>query len=116
MKGKLIILGLGVGIGFLLGSRAGRGPYEKFSTATKAFWGDPRVQRQVDRSVEFANDKLEDVAEIVSSGTRNVVHRLTAPKPATSKTTSRARGRTSKSSTSAKRAGSAESESADASG
>jgi len=83
MKGKLIILALGVGVGFLLGSRAGRGPYERFSKATKQFWEDPRVQKQVDRSVAFANDKLEDLAEIVTTGTKNVVHRMTAPKPAT---------------------------------
>ena len=81
MKGKLLILGVGVGVGFLLGSRAGRGPYEKFSAATKQFWEDPRVQKQVDRSVAFANDKAEDLAAIVSTGTKNVVHRLTAPKP-----------------------------------
>ena len=82
MKGKLIILAVGVGIGFLLGSRAGRGPYEKVAKCTKEFWEDPRVQRQVDRSVAFANDKFEDLAEVVSTGTRNVVHRMTAPKPA----------------------------------
>ena len=69
MNGKLVILAVGVGIGFLLGSRAGRGPYEKVAKCTKEFWEDPRVQHQVDRSVAFANDKLEDLAEIVSTGT-----------------------------------------------
>ena len=85
MNGKLVILAVGVGIGFLLGSRAGRGPYEKVAKCTKEFWEDPRVQRQVDRTVAFANDKVEDLAEIVSTGTRNVVHRMTAPKPVTAK-------------------------------
>ncbi len=80
MKGKLFILVVGIGVGFLLGSRAGRGPYEKVAAATKKVWDDPRVQTQVDRSVKFANDKLEDVAGIVTDGTRNVVHRMTAPK------------------------------------
>lgn len=82
MNGKLIILAVGVGIGFLLGSRAGRGPYERVAKCTTEFWEDPRVQKQVDRSVAFANDKLEDLTEIVSTGTRNVVHRMTAPKSA----------------------------------
>ncbi len=81
MKGKLFILAVGIGVGFLLGSRAGRGPYEKFSAATQRVWNDPRVQTQVDRSVKFANDKLEDVSGIVTDGTRNLVHRMTAPKP-----------------------------------
>lgn len=82
MKGKLLILAAGVGIGFLLGSRAGRGPYERFAKKTKECWEDPRVQRQVDRSIAFVNDKCEGVAEIIATGTRNVVHRLTAPKNA----------------------------------
>ncbi len=81
MKGKLFILAVGVGIGFLLGSRAGRGPYEKVSAATKKVWEDPRVQTQVDRTVKFANDKLEDAAGIVTDGAKNIVHRMTAPKP-----------------------------------
>ena len=37
MRGKLIILAVGVGIGFLLGSRAGRGPYEKVAKCTQEF-------------------------------------------------------------------------------
>jgi len=98
MNGKLIILAAGVGIGFLLGSRAGRGPYEKVAKCTKEFWEDPRVQHQVDRSVAFANDKLEDLAEIVSTGTRNVVHRMTAPKPATPRSSSSAKSTGGKSS------------------
>ena len=81
MNGKLVILAVGIGVGFLLGSRAGRGPYEKVSAAAGKVWHDPRVQEQVDRSVKFANDKLEDVAGIVTDGTRNLVHRMTAPKP-----------------------------------
>lgn len=80
MNGKLLILAVGVGIGFLLGSRAGRGPYEKVASAAGKFWHDPRVQDQVDRSVKFANEKLEDAAGIATEGARNVVHRLTAPK------------------------------------
>ena len=106
MKGKLIILAVGVGIGFLLGSRAGRGPYEKVAKCTKEFWEDPRVQRQVDRTVAFANDKVEDLAEIVSTGTRNVVHRMTAPKPVAAKpAASRGTAKSSTTKSSAKSSG-----------
>jgi len=89
---KLVILAVGVGVGFILGSRAGRGPYEKFSAATSKIWHDPRVQTQIDRTMAFANDRLEDAAEVVTTGTRNIIHRLTAPKdrtPAARKTTAR---------------------------
>ena len=80
MKGKLLILAVGVGIGFILGSRAGRGPYERLSAATSKLWHDPRVQKQVDRSIAFANDKIEEAAGIVATGTKNLVERATAGK------------------------------------
>ena len=101
MNGKLIILAVGVGIGFLLGSRAGRGPYERVAKCTKEFWEDPRVQQQVERSVAFANDRFEDLAEVVTTGTRNVVHRMTAPKPAQS-SASRSKRSTGKSASSSR--------------
>ena len=102
MKGKLLILAAGVGIGFLLGSRAGRGPYERFAARTKECWEDPRVQRQVDRSIAFVNDKCEGVVEIIATGTRNIVHRLTAPKQTPTRSPS---GSSSRSTTAAKSGG-----------
>jgi len=80
MNGKLLVLAVGIGIGFLLGSRAGRGPYEKVAAKADQVWHDPRVQQQVDRSMKFANEKIEDVAGIATEGARNLVHRVTAPK------------------------------------
>lgn len=96
MNGKLFVLAVGIGIGFLLGSRAGRGPYEKVAGAADKFWHDPRVQEQVDRSVKFANEKLEDAAGIASEGARNLVHRMTAPK--TSRTAAKPKRTSDKSS------------------
>jgi hypothetical protein len=89
MNGKLLILAVGVGIGFILGSRAGRGPYEKLSAATSKIWHDPRVQTQVDRSIAFANDKIEEATDIVTTGTKNVVERITAPRTSTRKAPAR---------------------------
>lgn len=89
MNGKLLALAVGIGVGYLLGSRAGRGPYEKVSAAANKVWTDPRVQEQVDRTMAFANDKLEDFAGIVTDGTKNIVHRMTAPKPTRSAAASR---------------------------
>ena len=34
-------------LGYVLGSRAGRGPYEKLSTRSEGVWQDPRVQERV---------------------------------------------------------------------
>lgn len=40
-KMAMIVAG---GVGFLLGSRAGRGPYERFSARAREVAGDPRVR------------------------------------------------------------------------
>jgi len=106
---KLVILGIGVGVGFILGSRAGRGPYEKIAAVTSKVWNDPRVQHQIDRTVQFANDRIEDVAEVVATGTRNLIHRLTAPKekaPAPRRSTARRATTSTARSTAAKSSGS----------
>ena len=34
-----------VGVGYVLGTRAGRERYEQIAARARSFWGDPRVQR-----------------------------------------------------------------------
>jgi hypothetical protein len=44
---KRLALLVAAAFGYVLGSRAGRGPYEKFSARSKGVWQDPRVQGRV---------------------------------------------------------------------
>lgn len=44
---KRIALLVAGALGYVLGSRAGRGPYEKLSTRSEGIWKDPRVQGRV---------------------------------------------------------------------
>lgn len=81
MKGKILFVA-GLGVGYVLGTRAGREKYEQLkSTATK-LWNDPRVQRQVDAAETFVKDKAPDVAEFVSGSAKKVVTQVTGKKPA----------------------------------
>jgi hypothetical protein len=74
MRGKLVLL-VGVGIGYVLGARAGRERYEDIKVWARNLWNDPRVQHQVHEAEEFAKDKAPDVARALSNGAKKVVSR-----------------------------------------
>ena len=84
MKGKILFVA-GLGIGYVLGTRAGREKYEQLKTGVMKFWNDPRVQRQVDAAESFVKDKAPDVAEFVSDNAKKVVSQVTRKKPATTR-------------------------------
>lgn len=87
MKGKILLV-VGLGIGYVLGTRAGREQYDKLKASAEKLWNDPRVQKQVDNAQEFVKDKAPDVAEFFSDGAKKVVAQVSgskapARKPAT---------------------------------
>lgn len=84
MRGKLVLL-VGIGIGYVLGARAGRERYEEIKRALGRFWNDPRVQHQVQNVEEFARDKAPEVVDFLGDTAKKAVQR----KPATSSTAKR---------------------------
>jgi hypothetical protein len=60
MKGKLAFV-LGAGVGYVLGTRAGRAQFEKIKGWASDAWHDPRVQSTVDdlesTAARFAKDQ-----------------------------------------------------------
>ena len=84
MKGKILFVA-GLGLGYVLGTRAGREKYEELRTAALKVWNDPRVQKQVDNVEEFVKDKAPDVAEFVSDNAKKVVAQVSGKKPAPKK-------------------------------
>ncbi|MEO6534157.1 MAG: YtxH domain-containing protein [Pseudolysinimonas sp.] len=89
MKGKILFV-TGLGLGYVLGTRAGREKYEQLKTGAMKFWNDPRVQRQVDAAESFVKDKAPDVAEFVSGNAKKVVSQVTGKRPAAKPRTSTA--------------------------
>jgi hypothetical protein len=85
MKGK-IIFAAGLGIGYVLGTRAGRAQYEKIKSSALKVWNDPQVQKRVDQAEAYVKDKAPDVAEFVTDNAKKVVSQV-APrkKPAVKK-------------------------------
>lgn len=89
MKGKILFLA-GLGLGYVLGTRAGREKYDQMKAATLKVWNDPRLQKQVDAVEDFVKEKTPEVADFVSDNAKRVVDKVTG-KPAT-KPTSRPSG------------------------
>lgn len=55
MKGKLAFV-VGAGVGYLLGTRAGRQQFDKIKTWASDAWNDPRVQGYVQDAEQAATD------------------------------------------------------------
>ena len=88
MKGKILLV-VGLGVGYVLGARAGRERYEEIKNAAQKFWSDPRVQKQVNQAEDFVKDKAPDVAEFLSDGAKKVVSQVAgSKKPAARKASS----------------------------
>lgn len=92
MRNKIILL-FGFGVGYVLGSRAGRGRYEQIKRGWLSFWNSPGVQTQVRSAEDFVKEKAPEVVDFVSDTAKKFVSR-DAKKPATS--TSRSAAATSK--------------------
>jgi hypothetical protein len=79
MKGKILLV-VGLGVGYVLGTRAGREKYDKMKAAASAFWNDPRVKAQVDNVEGFVKEKAPEVSEFISDSAKKVVGSVTGSK------------------------------------
>jgi hypothetical protein len=87
VKGKILFVA-GLGLGYVLGTRAGREKYEELRTAALKVWNDPRVQKAADTVEDFVKDKAPDVADFVSDNAKKVVAQVSGKKPAPKKPSS----------------------------
>lgn len=71
MKGKILFI-VGLGLGYVLGTRAGRERFEQIKAGAEKIWQDPRVQRQVSNVEQFVKDKAPDLAEKATSAAKKV--------------------------------------------
>ena len=74
---KLLILTAGA-IGFVLGSRAGRGPYEQVRQVFGKVKNDPRVQEKAHQGVDFAKAQAPVVADKISDAARVATDKVTS--------------------------------------
>jgi len=79
MKGKILLV-VGLGIGYVLGTRAGREKYEEIKATATKLWNDPRLQEQRHNAGDFVKDKAPDVAEFLSDSAKKVVSQVSNSK------------------------------------
>lgn len=74
---RLITLGIGAALGYLLGSQEGRRNLEKMSNNAKSFWQDPKTQQKVHEATETVKAKAPVVAEQVTTTAKDVTEKVT---------------------------------------
>ena len=76
MKGKILFV-VGLGVGYVLGTRAGRERYEQIRKAAEGVWNTPAVQQGVDSVKGFAADKVGDLSDTVLDGVKSFIGNAT---------------------------------------
>ncbi|WP_211374173.1 YtxH domain-containing protein [Cellulomonas fimi] len=80
MKSKAVFI-LGAGVGYVLGTRAGRQQFEKIKGWSRGVWEDPRVQAQVtgleEKATEFAKTQAPVLKEKVTGTVKSAVGSVT---------------------------------------
>lgn len=63
MKKSLLIVAVGLGVGYVLGARAGRERYDLIVEKAQGVWGDPRVARARREAARFAREQAPVVRD-----------------------------------------------------
>lgn len=89
MKGKILFV-VGLGVGYVLGTRAGRERYEQIRKAAENVWNTPAVQQGVGTVKDFAMTRVGDLSDTVLDGVKNLIGNATKTSGATKQDVSRA--------------------------
>lgn len=72
MKGKILFV-VGLGVGYVLGTRAGRERYEQIKRAADRVWNTPAVQQGVGTVKDFAASKAGDLGDSMLDGVKSFI-------------------------------------------
>ena len=89
MKGKVLFV-VGLGVGYVLGTRAGRERYEQIRKAAQGVWNTPAVQQGVGTVKEFASARVGDLGDTVLDGVKTFIGNATKGSGATKQDVDRA--------------------------
>jgi hypothetical protein len=82
MRGKVLFV-VGLGVGYVLGTRAGRERYEQIRKAAQGVWNSPTVQQGVGTVKEFAAARVGDLSDTVLDGVKSFIGNATRGSGAT---------------------------------
>jgi hypothetical protein len=84
MKGKILLV-VGLGVGYVLGAKAGRERYESIKRLTDKFWNSKGVQSQVHHAEDFVKDKAKQVVSQVTGSHEAAPRKASTARPAARK-------------------------------
>ena len=87
MKGKFLFV-VGLDIGYVLGTRAGRERYEQIRKAAEDVWNQPKVQEGVQTVKGFALSRAGDLGETVLDGAKKLVSQVTGSQTSSTRSSS----------------------------
>lgn len=76
MKKSLLIIAVGIGIGYILGARAGRERYDLIVEKVTGVWEDPRVAKARAEAARYAREQapiIRDRAEAAAKAAPGIV-------------------------------------------
>jgi hypothetical protein len=76
MRGKILFV-VGLGVGYVLGTRAGRERYEQIRKAAENVWNMPAVQQGVGTVKDFATARVGDLSDTVVDGVKSFIGNAT---------------------------------------
>jgi hypothetical protein len=76
MRGKILFV-VGLGVGYVLGTRAGRERYEQIREAAENVWNTPAVQQGVGTVKDFATARVGDLSDTVIDGVKSFIGNAT---------------------------------------
>lgn len=94
MRGRILLV-VGLAVGYVLGTRAGREKYDQMVAQAQKLWNDPRVQKQVKTAEQFAKDKAPDVVDFVTDNAKKVASQVGSKTKSATKPTTTAAPKTS---------------------
>jgi hypothetical protein len=75
MKSNIMFL-LGLAIGYVFGTRAGRERYEQLRAGAERLWTNPRVQTQVHRAEDYVRGLAPGTVERVEATAKKVASQV----------------------------------------
>lgn len=76
MKGKILFV-VGLGVGYVLGTRAGRERYEQIKRAATGVWNQPIVQQGVGTVSDFAKERVGDLSDTLLDAAKSFIGNAT---------------------------------------
>ena len=89
MKGKVLFV-VGLGVGYVLGTRAGRERYEQIRQAAQKLWNTPTVQQGVGTAKDFATTRVGDLSDTLLENLKGVIGTATRQSGVTKQDVNRA--------------------------